>query len=151
MRNEGTVEIDRAIDDVFRLTNDHVAEWSIIVVENEVLEERPEGVGTTFRTVTEENGKRMEFQGVVTRYDPPFASAIHMTGNMFDIEAEYIFEDLAGRTRVTQKSRVTGKGFFKILLLMFGWLMKKSSCKALDKELNSLKRYCEERSDSTTD
>ena len=56
MRNAASVEIDRPIDDVFRLTNDHVAQWSIIVVEDEILDKKPEGVGTTFRTVTEENG-----------------------------------------------------------------------------------------------
>lgn len=143
MRNEGSIEIDRPIDEVFRVTNDHVAEWSIIVVENEVLDEKPDGVGTTFRTVTEESGKRMEFQGVVTRHEPPRASAIHMTGQMFDIDVEYYFEDLGGRTRVTQRSNVAGKGFFKVFLFLFGWLMNKSSCKALDKELESLKRYCE--------
>ena len=54
MRNEVSVEIDRPIDDVFRLTIEHVADWSIIVVEDEVLDEQPECVGTTFRTVTEE-------------------------------------------------------------------------------------------------
>jgi hypothetical protein len=63
MRNEVSVEIDRPIDEVFRLTNDHVAEWSIIVVEDEIIDKKPEGVGTTFRTVTEDHGKRMEFQG----------------------------------------------------------------------------------------
>lgn len=144
MKSEGSIEIDRPIDEVFRLTNDRVAEWSIIVVENEVLDEKPDGVGTTFRTVTEEGGKRMEFQGVVTRHEPPRASAIHMTGDMFDIDAEYYFEDLGGRTRVTQKSSVAGKGFFKAFLFLFGWLMKKSSCKALDQELESLKRFCEQ-------
>lgn len=145
MRSETSIEIDRPIDDVFRLTNDHVAEWSIVVVEEEVLDKKPEGVGTTFRTVTEDHGKRMEFQGIVTQYDPPRFSAVRMTGEMFDIEAEYTFEDLAARTRVTQKSNVTGKGFFKIFLFLFGWLMNKSSCKALEKELNSLKTFCEER------
>ncbi len=67
MQSETSIEIDRPIDDVFRLTNDHVAEWSIIVVEDEVLNEKPGVVGTTFRTVTEERGKRMVFQGLVTR------------------------------------------------------------------------------------
>jgi hypothetical protein len=67
MRNEVSVEIDRPIDDVFRLTNDHVAEWSIIVVDNEVIDRKVDGVGTTFRTVTEDHGKRMESQGVGPR------------------------------------------------------------------------------------
>ena len=110
MQNEGSVEIDRPIDEVFLHTNACVAEWSIVVVENEVLEEKPEGVGTTFRTVTEDHGRRMEFQGVVTRHDPPHASAVRMIGKAFDIEAEYSFEDLSGRTRVTQRSSVSGKG-----------------------------------------
>lgn len=145
MQSEGSVEIDRPIEEVFRLTNDHVADWSIIVVEDEVLDEKPKGVGTAFRTVTEEKGKRMEFQGLITRYDPPDASAIRLTGDMFDIEADYTFEDLGGRTRVTQKSNVTGKGFFRVVLFLCGWLMTKSSCKATQNELNSLKRFCEEQ------
>lgn len=145
MRNEASVEVDRPIDEVFRLTNEHVADWSTIVVEDDVLEENPEGVGTTFRTVTEENGNRMEFQGVVTRHDPPHSSAVRMTGKAFDIEVEYTFEDLGGRTRVTQISNVAGKGFFKVFLALFGRLMSKSSCRALRKELDSLKRFCEER------
>ncbi|MAG93913.1 MAG: hypothetical protein CMJ48_09210 [Planctomycetaceae bacterium] len=143
MRDTGSIEIDRPIDEVFRLTNEHVAEWSIIVVEDEVLDRKPEGVGTTFRTVTEDQGKRMEFRGVVTRYDPPHHNAVHLTGDMFDIETEYRFEDLSGRTRVTQRANVKGKGFFKVFMFLFGWMMGKSHCKATENELESLKRFCE--------
>jgi uncharacterized protein YndB with AHSA1/START domain len=143
MRNDSSVEINRPIEEVFLLTNNHVAEWSIIVVEDEVLDAKPEGVGTTFRTVTEDHGKRMEFQGIVTRYEPPHVSAVQLTGSMFDIETEYTFEDLAGRTRVTQTAVVHGKGLFWWFMVLFGWLMNKSHCKASEKELESLKRFCE--------
>ena len=144
MKQQASVEIDRPIDEVFEYTNNHVAEWSITVVEDEVIEEKPEGVGTTFRCVTEDHGKKMEFQGIVTRHEPPNASAIHLTGQHFDIEAEYLFEDLGGRTRVTQRSAVSPKGFFTVLFFLFGWMMKKSACKAQENELNSLKRLLEE-------
>jgi hypothetical protein len=143
MQSHFSIEIDRPIDEVFRLTNHHVAEWSIVVVEDEVIDEKPEGVGTTFRTVTEDHGKRMEFQGVVTRSDPPHAHAVRLTGTMFDIETEFTFEDLSGRTRVTQTAEVTGKGFFKVFMFLFGWMMTKSHCKASENELESLKRFCE--------
>ncbi len=143
MRSEVSVEIDRPIDEVFRFTNENVAEWSIIVVEDEVLNKEPGGVGTTFRTVTEDRGKRVEFKGVVTRHDPPHASAIHLTSDMFDIETEFIFEDLSERTLVTQRANVTGKGIYKLIMFLIGWLMKKSHCKASDNELVSLKRFCE--------
>jgi uncharacterized protein YndB with AHSA1/START domain len=143
MRNEGSVEIDRPIDEVFRLTTEDVANWSIIVVEDKQIDEGSTGVGTRFRTVTEERGNRMEFDGVVTAYDPPHAIAIKMTGKMFDIEAAYTFEDLGYRTKVTQLSNVKGKGGMQLFFLLFGWLMNKSSRDGLAKELNSLKKYCE--------
>ena len=144
MKQRGSVEIDRPIDEVFHYTNDKVAEWSLTVVEDEVIEEKPDRVGTTFRCLTEDHGRRMEFQGVVTRHEPPNASAIQLTGQQFDVEAEYLFEDLGGRTRVTQRSTVTPKGLLKVVFFLFGWMMKKSTCKAVQNELNNLKRLMEE-------
>ena len=57
MHHEAGIVIDRPIEEVFRLTIDHVAQWSIIVVEDEVLEEMPGGVGTTFRNRDRRQGK----------------------------------------------------------------------------------------------
>lgn len=143
VRSVASVEIDRRIEDVYRLTTEHVAEWSIVVIDEEVLEETYDGVGTTFRTVTEDRGQRMEFLGVVTRQDPPYLHAIQMTGAMFDIETEFTFDDLSGSTCVTQVADVTGKGAFKLFLICFGWLMTRSSNKASQNELESLKAFCE--------
>ncbi|WP_153557942.1 SRPBCC family protein [Roseimaritima sediminicola] len=142
MHSLASIEIDRPIDEVFAYTNDKVAEWSLTVVESEVLEDH-DGVGTTFRCVTEERGRRMEFDGVITVWEPPTKSAIHLTGKSFDIEAEYRFDDLNGRTRVTQESTVTGKGFLRIVFFLFGWLMNKQGCDAVAKELRSLKEKLE--------
>ena len=108
-----------------------------IDVESEV------GVGTTFRWVTEERGRRMDFQGAVTLWEPPTKSAISLKGETFDIEAEYRFEDLNGRTRVTQESTVSGKGFVKIMFFLFGWFMNKQGCEAVSHELESLKQKLE--------
>lgn len=142
MQSLASIEIDRPIDEVFTYTNEQVAEWSLTVVEDVLIEDK-DGVGTTFLCVTEERGKRMEFQGVVTIWEPPTKSAISLTGKSFDIEAEYRFEDLDGRTRVTQESTVSGKGFFRIMFFLGGWFMKKEGCKAVSKELESLKNKLE--------
>ncbi len=150
MQTTMSVEIDRPIGEVFDYTIENVAEWSTIVVSDEVIEEKPEGVGSTFRVITEEQGSRMEFEGVVTRHEPPTAHAVLMIGSQFDIEAEYLFEDLGGRTRVTQSSSVRGKGLLKVIFFLFGWLMKKSSRTALEKELLNLKRLAEARGNLTT-
>ena len=70
-------------------------------------------------------------------------SAIHLTGPQFDIDAEYMFEDLGGSTRVTQQSSVAPKGILKVFFFLFGWMMKKSGCDALENELDNLKRLLE--------
>ena len=146
MQTTMSVEVDRPIDEVFDYTVHNVAEWSIIVEKEEVIDEKPEGVGSTFRVTTEERGRQMKFDGLVTRHEPPTAHAVLMKGNQFDIEAEYRFEDLGGgRTRVTQRSTVHGKGVVKVMFFFFGWLMKTSSCNALEKELLNLKRLAEAR------
>ncbi|MCG6157515.1 SRPBCC family protein [Rubinisphaera margarita] len=142
MHSQASVEIDRPIDEVFTYTNEHVAEWSLTVVENEVIEDN-NGVGTEFRCVTEDRGHRMVFHGIITAWEPPNRSAISLTGKSFDIAAEYRFEDLDGRTRVTQESWVRGKGFAKVMFLLFGWLMNRQGCDAVQKELESLKQKLE--------
>lgn len=151
MHSSASVEIDRPIDEVFEYTLENVPEWSITVVEDEVIEQTPDRVGTTFRCVTEDHGKKMVFQGLVTRHDPPTFSACQLIGDMFDIDLEYEFEDLSGRTRVTQWSNVKPKGFLKVIFALFGWAMKKSGCKAADNELNSLKSILESRNASAAD
>ncbi|MDF1798451.1 MAG: hypothetical protein P1V81_04695 [Planctomycetota bacterium] len=146
MQHELSVEIDRPIEAVFERTLNDVAEWSLTCVEDQLLEEVDGGgVGTRFRIVTEDRGKRMDFEGVITRHEPPTLSESHMVGQYFDITALYLFEDLGGRTRVTQEAQVNGKGFMKLMILFMGLFMKKSSCEAMQKELESLKRHCEAR------
>ena len=96
--------------------------------------------------MTEERGKRMEFAGEVTRYERPTVSTVMLIGKSFDIEAAHTFEAIEeNRTRVTQNSDVTPKGFLKIFFFLFGWLMKKGGCDAQQKELENLKRLCEAR------
>lgn len=145
LTNERSIEIDQPIQHVFEYTNNNVAEWSLTVVEDVPLETMSDGgVGSTFRCVTEERGQRMEFEGIVTRHDPPTASAVNLVGQQFDIDVLYLFEDLGGRTRVTQVSVVQPKGLLmKLFFTVIGPFMKKSSCEATDRELASLKRHLE--------
>ena len=76
----------------------------------------------------------------VTRYEIGPPGEIPLTSPAFDINAFYEFENLGGgSTRVTESVEVLPKDIAKALFFLFGWLMKKSSCDALQSELNSLK------------
>ena len=140
---KASVLIQCPIDRVFELTNDHVTAWSNIVEEEDMLQVTAKKIGSTFRTVTSEHGRKMTFEGVVTSYTPPSASGIQMEGEVFSRTADYIFEQVEQRTRVTQTSTVKGKGIFRILIPAMGLLMRRSNCQALQEELNRLKAYCE--------
>jgi uncharacterized membrane protein len=145
MRSEASVEINRPIDEVFDFTNDHVVEWSLTVVEDTVIDDTPDRVGTTFKCVTESRGKRLEFQGEVTRWERPHVSAINLVGDSFDIEAAYFFETTPDGTRVTQKAVISPKGFLKVVFFLCGWMMGQAGCDEARKELEKLKRVLEER------
>ena len=144
MQTELSIEVDRPVSHVFCHALDDVTQWSKTCVEREILEETPEKVGTRFRLVTEERGRKMEFQGIVTEHEEDKRSRIALTGPAFDLDVLYLFEDLGGtRTRVTQRSEVTGKGCFKPMLWLMGFLMKKASCNAQQVELEAMKAWCE--------
>ena len=57
----------------------------------------------------------------------------------FDLLVEFRFEDLGGRTRVHQTSVVEAKGALKVFFALFGRMMRKGGCAALQKELKNLK------------
>ncbi len=151
MKTTASVEIDRPIEDVFDLTNNHVAEWSEVVIEDQIIEETPDVVGSTFRSITENQGQQMVFEGIVTQYEYPNLNAVQLVGQFFDIDAAYFFERITShKTKVTQVSEVRPKGGLKIIFLLFGWFMKSASCKAAEKELNNLKVFCEQQGSPTS-
>lgn len=142
MKTTASVEIEHSIETVFRYTNEEVPQWSLTVIEDRPTNDL-RGLGATFLCVTEEHGRRMEFDGEVTLWDPPHRSAVELIGKQFDISAEYLFEDLSGRTRVTQHSSVRFKGFTKMLMLIVGPLIAKQGLDAVNRELQSLKAKLE--------
>ena len=76
-----SVDIHRSIEDVFILATDHVAAWSSIVVEDEPIDVATDGdVGPRFRTVTQDRGYRMEFEGEVVEDEPRSRSEIELRG-----------------------------------------------------------------------
>ncbi|MFK8112514.1 MAG: hypothetical protein AB8B91_09935 [Rubripirellula sp.] len=131
---------------MFRWTIDDVAHWSKTVIEDYPLETTAEVVGSTFISVTESEGKRMDFRGEVIRHDPPKLSEMKLIGDAFDIDVIYTFKDLGGvQTEVSQRSRVHAKGFLRVVFVLISWALKPVSRNALNRELQSLKQYCEKQ------
>lgn len=148
MRTELSVDIDRPIEPVFELTTGDVTKWSVTCIHEELIEEKPGVVGSTFKIVTSDNGREMEFMGQVTEHEPPKLSRVTLVGPAFDLDVLYTFESVGGKTRVTQVSDVKGKGLFKFVLSLMGRVFRKSACKSQENELEGLKRFCEAQGSS---
>lgn len=148
MKLSASVTINRPIDIVFDLTNEHVAEWSNFVVSDEPIETTEEGIGSTFRRIIEEEGHRSEGNGTVTAFDPPNHSAVHMVWYHANIDTVFQFEKVSdNQTRVTQHLKITFKGLHKIMFICLLWvlagIMRKNDRKRIQDELESLKAFCE--------
>lgn len=145
MKNSFHIDIDTSPDRVFYWLDDskRIMKWAKGVVENEDLEITQERVGSTFRQVYEESGRKMEFQGRCTAYEANKRIGVHMVGKMFDLDVDYELEDLGGRTRLTQNSEVKWKGAMKLASPLFTLMAKDQGEKCIKEDFGRLKGLAE--------
>ena len=145
MKNRYSIEVEAPPQRVFYWldSNERIMKWLPNIVENEDLNITENRVGSTFRQVYVENGRRMEMHGVVTAYEPNRRLACDIKGDAFDLQVDYRLEDLGGRTKLTQDSEVRFKGLFKIIGFLMAPLVKKASMKQLQETFANLKRLSE--------
>ena len=146
MKNTYSLEIDATPEQVFLWLDDNerLMKWLPNIVENENLEVTDDNVGSTFRQVYLEKGRRMEMHGTVTAYERNRRLACEITGDAFDLDVDYLLEDVDGRTKLTQYSEVHMKGFFRIVGFLMGPIIKKTSSNQADGSFTKLKQLVEE-------
>lgn len=123
MNTTFTTSIDAPPAKVFKwiYDKDLNLQWLPNLIEAEVLQACPGGVGSTFRQVYLENGRRMEMTGTVTAYEQDRYLACAISSSAFDLNVDYRLEDRSGRTHLTQNSDIRFKGF---AMKLFGALLK---------------------------
>ena len=145
MKNTYSIVIEATPQQVFHWLDDsqRLMEWLPNLVENEDVNVTENKVGSTFRQVYLEKGRRMEMTGVVTEYEANKRVACQIDGDAFGLHVSHQLEDLGGRTKLTQESQVRFKKFFKILGPIMTPFMKKSSTKQLEDSFRKLKELAE--------
>ena len=141
-----SIEIERSQQDVFDFVNEPSNIKLIVpnLVDEGLIEETPDKVGTTFWHEYEENGRKMKMTGVVTEYERPTRSAVELDGPMFSLGVLYEYEALGpDRMRLTQHSNGTFKHVFKLLGLLMGKKMKRDGEKVLEDNFARLKSVLE--------
>ena len=146
MKNSYSIEIEATPERVWYWLDDaeRAMKWLPNIIENEDLEVTENKIGSTFRQVYLEHGRRMEMHGVVTEYEANRRLTCDISADSFDLHLDYRLEDLDGRTRLTQDSEVRFKGFFwKIMGTIMTPFIKGSSKKQLADCFATLKKLAE--------
>jgi uncharacterized protein YndB with AHSA1/START domain len=152
MKHHYSLEIDAPAERVFAWLGDseRALRWVPNLVESEDLEITPSKIGSRFRHVYVERGRRMEMQGKVTAYEPPRRFACELQSEMFDLTVDYRLESLGNRTRLTQKSETRFNSLpMRLIGALLMPLMKKASLRGLEDSFGKLKRLSENAPDST--
>jgi len=140
-----TIDINSTPEIVFSWlgTPERAMMWQTSVSKTEILHETPNMIGTTFREVVEENGRRVEMNGVVTDYRKDQVLAMHLDSKYNNVDVEYRLEEIGGRTRLTMISNIRLRSFLRVLSIILWPAFKKKLLGQLNREYASLKELCE--------
>jgi uncharacterized protein YndB with AHSA1/START domain len=103
-RNEASIEIAAAPAEVFPwlAASEPRREWMGALTESEPLTEGSPEVGSRFRDVFEDLGRRVELEAEIVELEPPHGMTVHLVSKVFDATSSQRLEELeGGRTRLT--------------------------------------------------
>lgn len=146
MKTSKTTVINAPNDIVFLWLEDdeRLCQWVPNIVEDEVLVDTPEKVGSKFKQVFLERGKQMEMVGEITAYTENERMRVYMIGDMFDLDVDYILKSPApDQTELTQNTAITFKGFMKLFTPLFALMGKISKNDPQQDAHNKLKALAE--------
>ncbi|MDE2660318.1 MAG: SRPBCC family protein [Acidobacteriota bacterium] len=109
----------------------------------EVLSDGPFGEGTRWRETRTLYGKQATEEMWVTGFDPPRSYVVEAESHGAHYRTEITFVPEGDRTRVTFVFGARPLSFFARLFSVFSGLMLKSVRKALEQDLDDLKRVVE--------
>jgi len=147
MKGTYSIDIERPREQVFAFLDDaeNLPKMVPNLVDQGIVDETPEKVGTTFWHVYEEKGRRMKMTGVVTEHRPPERMAVKLDGAFFGLEVTYELEELGPTsTRLTQLSESRFKHVFKLMGLLFGKKMEREGKQAQAETFARMKALIEE-------
>lgn len=115
MQFSNTITIERSPHDVFVFVSDleNVPKWNYAIVETQKTSDGPVRVGTTYRQVRA-LPSRSEETLHVTELEPDRRFVVHGRLGPFEGTLTYEFEDVGGRTRLTNKADIEGRGIKRL-------------------------------------
>ena len=117
--------------------------WQKNVKGGEIIINRPEVIGTTFKEGIEEGGNSLEMHGVITKYIRNQIIEFHLESKIHKVDVSYSVEELNKTTKIIVDARIKWKFPMNLLSLFIGNKMKKGIEEQMESEILELKRICE--------
>jgi hypothetical protein len=114
-------------------------QWQRNVKRWEVMEDKPEVVGTTFKEVIEEDGNCLEMQGVITKYIENREIGFHLESRIHTVEIEYLLQGEHQGSSMRIAAEIRWKFPMSILNLILGQKVERGLIEGLKSELSELK------------
>ncbi len=108
--------IDKPIHDVFIFVSNpnNMAKWNSAVVSLEQITPGPVGVGTTFKSVGELMGQRMEGQMQVVAYEPDSKCGFQVNAGPMQVVMTITFKTVGTGTKINLNAQGNPAGVFKL-------------------------------------
>jgi Polyketide cyclase / dehydrase and lipid transport len=117
--------------------------WQKNVKGGEILVNKPERVGTTFKETIEENGRSLQMHGTITEYAENRLMGFHLESNIHSVDVSYTVEEMNTQTRVSVFAIIKWKFPMNVLSLFLHKKMERNLAGQLESEILDLKRICE--------
>jgi hypothetical protein len=122
---------------------DKARQWQKNVKGGEVLINKTEVIGTTFKEQIEEGGKTLEMHGVITRYIENQIIEFHLESKIHELDVSYAVEELNNNSKILVDANINWKFPMNLLSIFIGNKMKKGITEQMESEILELKRICE--------
>jgi hypothetical protein len=117
--------------------------WQKNVRGGEIIVDRPEMVGTTFREVIEEDGNTLEMHGIISKYVRNGIIGFHLTSKIHDFDVDYSVEEKEGNTKIKIEATIKWKFPMSIVSLFIRKRIEEGLTRQLKSEVQELKKLCE--------
>ena len=117
--------------------------WQKNVKGGEILINKPEIIGTTFKEVIEEDGNILEMQGEITKYIKNEVIGFNLNSKLHEVDVSYTVEEINKATRLSIEAIIKWKFPMNIISLFIGKKIEEGLKNQLNSEVIELKRICE--------
>ncbi len=117
--------------------------WQKNVTGGEIIVNKPEGIGTTFKETIQEDGNSLEMSGTITKYIPNRIIGFHLDSKIHKFDVTYTLEAINGKTKFRIEAIITWKFPMNVVCLFVGKKIEEGLVRQLRSETLDLSKICE--------